>query len=110
MVQACDVVVTGDSLGMHMAIGLGKPVVAWFGPTPHQEIDLYGRGAWVLSSHRCRPCMKVTCDIRSTCADDALLADLIDRTARIVEVLQRGDEWAEETLVGSWPRWPRSTD
>ena len=46
--NACDIVVSGDSLGMHMAIGLKKWVVAWFGPTCHQEIDLYDRGAKFL--------------------------------------------------------------
>lgn len=106
MVEACDVVITGDSLGMHMAIGLGKPVVAWFGPTPHQEILLYGRGAWILSDHRCRPCMRATCDVRPTCAQEANVAQLVDQTSRIVVALQRGGAWLNEELVGTWPQWP----
>src|SRR5690606_31915781 len=48
-VGACDLVFTGDSLGMHMAIALRKWVVAWFGPSCHQEIDLYGRGVKILT-------------------------------------------------------------
>lgn len=106
MVEACDVVLTGDSLGMHMAIGLGKPVVAWFGPTAHQEIDLFGRGAWVLSDHPCRPCMRATCDVRPTCAREAPAARIVEQTARIVEALQRGEAWTNEELAGTWPQWP----
>lgn len=68
-VQACDVVVTGDSLGMHMAIGLQKWVVAWFGPTCAHEIDLYGRGVKVLSDASCAPCWKRSCEKSTMCYD-----------------------------------------
>ena len=49
----CDVVISGDSLGMHMAIALSKHVVAWFGPTSPQEIDLYDRGVKLLADRLC---------------------------------------------------------
>jgi len=107
MVAACDVVVTGDSLGLHMAVGLGKPVVAWFGPTPHQEIDLYGRGVWVLTPCNCRPCMLPTCDARPTCAEAAPVQSLADHTTTVVEALRLRGDWSGEILDGPWPRWPR---
>ena len=68
-VEACDVVVTGDSLGMHMAIALQKWTVAWFGPTCAHEIDLYGRGAYVLTQASCSPCWKRSCDKNPMCYD-----------------------------------------
>ena len=37
-IEAMDVVVSSDTLGMHLAIGLGKKVVALFGSTCPQEI------------------------------------------------------------------------
>lgn len=40
----CDVIITGDSFGMHAAIGLKKFVIAWFGLSCGHEIDLYERG------------------------------------------------------------------
>ena len=58
---ACDLIVTGDSLGMHMAIGLRKWTVAWFGPTCEQEIDLYGRGVKIVTQASCSPCWKRSC-------------------------------------------------
>ncbi len=42
LLARCAVVVTGDSLGMHLAIAEKRPVVALFGPTCAQEIELYG--------------------------------------------------------------------
>ena len=107
MVAACDVVVSGDSLGLHMAVGLGKPVVAWFGPTAHQEIDPYGRGVWVISDKPCRPCMRSSCDVRPTCAADVPVATLVAHTATLVEALERDGDGSGELVDGPWPRWPR---
>ena len=77
-VAACDVVVTGDSLGMHMAIGLNKWVVAWFGPTCSHEIDLYDRGVAVQSSVACGPCWKRSCFQTKMCYDQVPVNDLLD--------------------------------
>ena len=63
----CDIVVTADSLGMHMAIGLKKRVAAWFGPTCENEIELYDRGIKIVSDAKCRPCWKLKCDKAPKC-------------------------------------------
>ncbi len=42
--QLADVVITGDSFGMHLAIALKKYIIAWFGVSCWTEIDLYNRG------------------------------------------------------------------
>ncbi len=39
----CDIVITGDSFGMHLAIALKKYVIAWFGLSCWSEIDLFGQ-------------------------------------------------------------------
>ncbi len=76
-VQACDVVVSGDSLGLHMAIGLKKWVVAWFGPTCAPEIELYGRGTKVLTQAPCAPCWKRHCEKPVMCYDQVSLGEII---------------------------------
>ncbi len=60
-VAACDVVVTGDTAALHMAVGLGKHVVAWFGLSCAAEIDLYDRGVKVVADVPCAPCWKRAC-------------------------------------------------
>ncbi len=60
--QACDLVVTGDTSAMHMAIALKKWVVVWFGLSCAAEIDLFGRGEKIVSDLACAPCWKKTCD------------------------------------------------
>jgi heptosyltransferase-2 len=58
----CDLVITGDTLGMHIAIGLKKTVIAWFGLSCASEIDLYGRDEKIISDAPCSPCWKRQCD------------------------------------------------
>jgi ADP-heptose:LPS heptosyltransferase len=61
LISFLDLVVTSDTLGMHLAIALKKPVVALFGSTCPQEIDLYGRGSKIFIEADCSPCYKQTC-------------------------------------------------
>ena len=60
-VSRMDLVVTSDTLGMHLAIALKKKVIALFGPTCPQEIDLYDRGTKLFASVACSPCYKQSC-------------------------------------------------
>ena len=65
----CDIVVTGDTLGLHIAVALKKSIVAWFGLSCDQEIDLYERGTKVLADVNCRPCWKNSCANEPKCND-----------------------------------------
>lgn len=76
IVNTCDLVVSSDSLTMHIAIGLKKQVVAFFGSTCPAEIDLFGRGEKVVSDFPCAPCYKASCLINPSCMD-ALSADQV---------------------------------
>jgi heptosyltransferase-2 len=87
-VGACDVVLTGDSLGMHMAIALKKYVVAWFGPTCAQEIELYGRGEKILTKAPCAPCWKRSCSESLMCYDQVDKKELISALLRGVKKCQ----------------------
>jgi heptosyltransferase-2 len=46
----CDLLVTSDSLALHLAVTQKVPVLAFFAPTPAHEIELYGRGETVAST------------------------------------------------------------
>lgn len=50
LVSHCDVLVTSDSLGLHVATAMHVPIVAFFAPTSAAEIELYDRGAKVVST------------------------------------------------------------
>lgn len=69
LLERCGVVVTGDSLGMHLALAARRPAVVLFGPTCHQEIELYGRGEKIVSPLDCVPCYRPACDRSPSCTD-----------------------------------------
>lgn len=45
-----DLLLTSDSLALHVAVARRVPVVAFFAPTSASEIDLFGRGEKVIST------------------------------------------------------------
>ena len=58
------IIVTSDSLGMHLALSLKKKVHALFGPTPSFEVYFYGRGEAILPEPKleCVPGFSERCD------------------------------------------------
>jgi heptosyltransferase-2 len=50
IVSRCAVLVTSDSLALHVAVARDVPVVAFFAPTSAAEIELYGMGEKVVST------------------------------------------------------------
>ncbi len=84
IVGNCDLVVTGDTLAMHVAIGLGVPVLAILGPTCHQEIELYGRGEKIVSDFECSPCYLSRCPKEITCMDATPADRVFEAAARIL--------------------------
>jgi len=48
LVKVCNVLVTSDSLAMHIGIALKMKIVAFFYPTSAAEIELYGRGIKII--------------------------------------------------------------
>ena len=82
--NACDIVITGDTLGMHIAIGLQKQVVAWFGLSCAAEIELFGRGVKIVSQVDCAPCWKKTCD-RPLCLEALDLGAMTAEVRRIYD-------------------------
>ncbi len=75
------VVITGDSFGMHLAIALKKYVIAWFGLSCWQEIDLYDRGVKLYPEDlECAPCWKKVCPYNLECIQQIDLERIIRET------------------------------
>ena len=91
-INICDVIISGDSFGMHAAIGLKKYVIVWFGVSCPQEIDLYDRGVKLIPGGlECSPCWKRTCPFDLECIK---MVDL-DAMAGYVGKLSKWPEGAE---------------
>lgn len=70
-INSCSVIVSNDSLGMHLAIALNKKVIALFGPSSSQEVYLYERGKILLPEpdieYDCIPCLQRECTRPAHC-------------------------------------------
>lgn len=65
-----EIVVSGDSFGMHLAIALQKYIISWYGLSCHQEIELYDYGVKLFPKDlECSPCWKRKCPNNLECID-----------------------------------------
>jgi len=71
-INSCKLIISGDSLGMHLGIALRKKVLGLFGPTPHKEVYFHGRGKAILPElpPNCMPCFKSVCERGRNCMED----------------------------------------
>jgi len=69
-INSCRVIVTSDSLGMHIALALKKKVIILMGSTSWNEIETYNRGVILTSRLPCSPCYKKSkCNVTASCMD-----------------------------------------
>ena len=62
LLSRASLLITNDSGPMHVAAGVGTPIVALFGPTSPARTGPYGPGHRVLTTEiSCRPCLSRTC-------------------------------------------------
>ncbi len=87
----CDVVITGDSFGLHAAIGLRKHVIVWFGVSCPQEIDLFDRGMkFIPEGLECSPCWKRECPYNLECIQMINLDAIVREVQRYAGEKLRG--------------------
>ncbi len=83
-IQTSDMVFSGCTLGMHIAIGLEKKVLAWFGLSCSQEVDLYDKGLKLKAKVSCSPCWQKSCNLEPKCYDKVDLFEIIDKSAKLL--------------------------
>lgn len=68
---SCRLIVTCDSLGLHLGLALGKKMVALFGPTIAEHVYLYGQGVKLTPAvdRPCVPCMQERCMYPDCCME-----------------------------------------
>ncbi|MDR2644436.1 MAG: glycosyltransferase family 9 protein [Endomicrobium sp.] len=76
-INLCDVVLCGDTMALHAAAGLKKNIVALFGPTSVNEIEIYSKGVKIQSNKNCAVCYKQECDLIDNCMESIAAKDVI---------------------------------
>ena len=62
LINLCNVLVTSDSLALHIGTALKKRIVVFFYPTASQEIELYGRGIKIIWEGKSNCSYQPKCD------------------------------------------------
>lgn len=63
LVDLCDVLLTSDSLAMHIGISLRKKIVAFFYPTSAAEIELYDNGKKIIGEGESYCSYQAECEV-----------------------------------------------
>ena len=84
-VNSCRLLVTNDSLGLHIALALRKKVVVLYGPTNPNETYFYGRGEVLFpeAPYDCIPCLSPTCIQPKVCMEFISPAAVKERVDRL---------------------------
>ncbi|MHA1988400.1 MAG: glycosyltransferase family 9 protein [Promethearchaeota archaeon] len=69
IVNMCDIIITADSLALHIGTALSKKLVVLFGPTSVMEIDLYGKGRKLRAPDECKCFYKKFCMQEESCME-----------------------------------------
>lgn len=65
IINTCKVLITSDSLALHIGVALNKKVLVFFSPTSPWEIELYNKGEIILPINKvCLSCYKRKCRIK----------------------------------------------
>lgn len=101
IVAACNVVIAGDTLAMHLALALSRRAVILFGPTSSAEIEMYGLGEKVVPQMDCLACYKPTCDFVPNCMDlisTGMVEAAVERQLAAIQTIQPSSKVGEPLL------------
>jgi heptosyltransferase-2 len=84
IVSQCRLIITGDTLALHLALAQRKQVIAMFGPTSAHEIDLFQRGEKISAAIECRCCYLPSCDVHPNCMERISVEDIVQAAERLL--------------------------
>ncbi|MBU4414266.1 MAG: hypothetical protein KJ976_04075 [Proteobacteria bacterium] len=87
IVELTHLLLTADTLALHLGLALNRQIVALFGPTSASEIDLCGSGDKLFTDLDCLCCYRIHCNKSPNCMDllaaEKVLATIEDRLQKI---------------------------
>jgi heptosyltransferase-2 len=69
IVNLCNLLITADTLALHIGTALNKKIIALFGPTSMNEIDLFKRGIKVTAPDDCKCYYNRYCSEEVSCME-----------------------------------------
>jgi ADP-heptose:LPS heptosyltransferase len=85
IVDLCDLIVTADTLALHIATALEKRIIALFGPTSENEIELYGKGIKLSSPEGCKCYYGKYCSEEVSCMEKITSDRVIEAIGSLIK-------------------------
>jgi heptosyltransferase-2 len=78
-INSCRIIITHDTLGMHLGLAFKKKLVILFGPTDPRETYTYDRAKIVVSPQKCEliPCFQPKCKSGMHCMNQTNLDEVV---------------------------------
>lgn len=85
-INSSRLLVTNDSLGLHLGIAMKKYVIGLFGPTPSSEVYFYGQGEAMVPRVDCQylPCFEGKCKTGLNCMTTINPELVLDKIKRYI--------------------------
>ncbi len=83
IVNICDMLITADTLALHIGTALNKRIIALFGPTSISEIDLFGRGKKVTAQDDCKCYYDRYCSEEVSCMEKITSAMVMNAVSEV---------------------------
>ncbi len=85
-IHSCRLLVTNDSLGLHIALALRKKVVVLYGPTNPNETHFYDRAEVVYpeAGYDCIPCLSALCSNDRSCMASIRAETVMSRIEKLL--------------------------
>jgi lipopolysaccharide heptosyltransferase II len=88
--SSCRLIITCDSLGLHLGLGLQKKIVALFGPTPPEQVHMYGCGMKLtpMCDEDCIPCVQPNCTNERSCMEHITVEMVVEAVESLIGTQQ----------------------
>jgi heptosyltransferase-2 len=99
MISHLDLMLSNDSGLMHVAAGLGRPLVALFGSSDPARTGPRGDRQAVLTAHSdCEPCFKPVCPLKQPCLETISVEEVVQTAQDLIEVDTREKDVSKRSL------------
>jgi len=86
IVNLSDIIITADTLALHIGTALNKKIIALFGPTSTSEIDLFGRGKKVAAPDDCKCYYNRHCSEKVSCMEKITSGMIMNAVSEMEEL------------------------
>jgi heptosyltransferase-2 len=87
-INSCKIIISQDSLGLHVALAYDRKIIGLFGPTDSSEIYTYGKDNIIIHSGQAcdkMPCYSPNCITDLYCMEKIDLDEIMNAVRKLMD-------------------------